>query len=112
MERWIEARYGAPHRSIPEGHVLITSSGNLVASRGFKSEVIDPTKLQDLNLPTLQEEGEGDDSPLDRFDEAGNPLKRLREKSSVKFLECLDFPTSEEEAHKFLLSQDYSTIAI
>ena len=112
MERWIEARYGAPHRSIPDGHVLITSSGNLVASRGFKSGVIDPTKLKDLELPILQEEEALDEGPLDRFDEGGNPLRRLREKSSVRFLECLDFPTSEEEAHTFLLSQDYSISAI
>ncbi|CAE7373674.1 RE1, partial [Symbiodinium necroappetens] len=30
LNRWIEARYAAPHSSIPEGHVLVTREGNLV----------------------------------------------------------------------------------
>ena len=56
LERWVEAFYGAPHRSVPGGHILITPAGNLVASRGFKSEFVDPNELKDLNLPILQEE--------------------------------------------------------
>ncbi|CAE7730700.1 GIP [Symbiodinium sp. CCMP2592] len=29
MERWINAQYACPHRSISDGHVLITAAGNL-----------------------------------------------------------------------------------
>ncbi|CAE7242537.1 GIP [Symbiodinium sp. CCMP2592] len=112
MDRWVEARYGAPHRSIPTGHVLITDAGNLVASRGFKSEVIDPTQLKDLELPILQEEDSAEPPLSEAVDEAGRPLRRLREKTSVRFLECLDFPTSEELAHGFLIHQDCSLDAV
>ena len=108
MERWIEARYAAPHRSIPDGHVLITKAGNLVASRGFKAGVIDPTKIKDLGLPILQEE----DNQEEAFNSSGEPLKRLREKTSVRFVECLSFPTSEEVSHGFLMSQTYDSQAI
>ncbi|CAE7252421.1 GIP [Symbiodinium sp. CCMP2592] len=107
MERWIEAQYAAPHRSIPDGHVLINAAGNLVASRGFRSHVIDPTKLPDLQPPLLQEEDAGE--PVDTLmNESGVPLKRLRDKTSVRFLECLESPTSEEVAHELLISQDLS----
>ena len=111
MERWIEARYGAPHRTIPDGHVLITAAGNLVASKGFKSEVIDPTKLSELNLPILQEE-DAAELPHDLFDDLGKPQRRLKEKTSVRFVECLHFPTSEEVARDLLMSQDCSMRAV
>ncbi|CAE7817431.1 GIP [Symbiodinium sp. CCMP2592] len=34
MERWIEAQYAAPHRSITDGHVLINAAGNLEEDAG------------------------------------------------------------------------------
>ncbi|CAE7202161.1 GIP [Symbiodinium sp. CCMP2592] len=111
MERWIEARYAAPHRSIPDGHVLITSSGTLVASRGFKSDVVDPTQL-DLNLPILQEDETLEDLPAERFDESGNPLIRIKGKSAVRFVECIGGTSSEERAREFLVAQDYGLRAI
>ena len=111
MERWTEARYAAPHRSIPEGHVLLTPADNLVASRGFRSEFLDPTRVEDLQPPALQEE-EGPELEEGLFDDAGKPLKRLRDKTSVRFLECQDSLTSEEVSRDFLISQDYGTDAI
>ena len=108
MERWVEVRYAAPHRSVPEGHVLITDAGNLVASRGFKSEVIDPTKVRDLDLPVLQEDDTSADPAAEVLDKPGKPLRRLKEKTSIKFVECLNFRTSEELAHECLIAQDYS----
>ena len=108
MERWVEARYAAPHRSVPEGHVLLTDAGTLVASRGFKSEVIDPTKVRDLDLPALQEDDTLADPAAEVLDKSGKPLRRLKEKTSIKFVECLNFCTSEELAHECLIAQDYS----
>ena len=81
MERWVEARYAAPHRSVPEGHVLLTDAGTLVASRGFKSEVIDPTKVRDLDLPALQEDDTLADPAAEVLDKSGKPLRRLKEKT-------------------------------
>ena len=112
MERWVEARYGAPHRSIPEGHILITSAGTLVASKGFKSEVIDPTKVKELDLSVLQEQEHMLEEQDEVFDDQGRPLKRLKGKTSVRFVECIASPTSEELAHDFLVLQDYSLEAI
>ena len=112
MERWIEARYAAPHRSIPDGHVLIASTGNLVASRGFKSDVMDPTKVKELDLPVLQGEGLLDEEEEHLFDDTGNPLRRLKGKTAVRFVECLPFATSEELAHALLIHQDYTIDAI
>ena len=52
---WVVARYGAPHRTVHQGHILITSAGNLVASKGFKVGVVDPREIEGLQLPTLRE---------------------------------------------------------
>ena len=42
------------------------------------------------------------------LDKPGKPLRRLKEKTSIKFVECLNFRTSEELAHECLIAQDYS----
>ncbi|CAE6948806.1 RE1 [Symbiodinium sp. CCMP2592] len=87
MERWVEARYAAPHRSVTDGHVLITSSGNL-------------------------EEEDPDDPPSDRFDEYGKPLKRIKGKSAVRFVEYTPTQSSEEVSRELLIAQDYSLNAV
>ena len=113
MERWIEARYAAPHRSIPEGHVLLTPAGNLVASKGFKSEVIDPTKVKELELPMLQEEEElSVEEEETLLHKQGNPPRRLKGKTAVRFVEPLEWATSEEFSRHYLLTQDYSIEAV
>ncbi|CAE6966844.1 GIP [Symbiodinium sp. CCMP2592] len=115
MERWVEAFYGAPHRTVQGGHVLVTTAGNLVASRGFKSEVIDPTQLAGLGLPLLQEddlppeplvEPSGDQAPV-----AVAPSKRLRRKSRVEFVECDESLDLESLARGYLLEDDVSDSA-
>ncbi|CAE7779988.1 GIP [Symbiodinium sp. CCMP2592] len=117
MERWTEARYGAPHRTIPRGHVLITAAGNLVASKGFKAGTIDPNKLEGLDLPVVQEEEGEDEPPLPPPDEPPRsvelPSRRMRTKSRVSFVdgaECNE-PEVEVLAGRFLLDEDYSNDA-
>eukprot|EP00439_Symbiodinium_sp_Y106_P055093 s2092_g7.t1 len=53
MNRWVTTRYMTPHLSIPEGHMLINSEGNLVASKGFRANVVDPSAIEDLDFPAL-----------------------------------------------------------
>ena len=43
LVRWITTSYAAPHLTIPDGHVLITHEGNLVASKGFRTNLVDVT---------------------------------------------------------------------
>ena len=55
MNRWVTARYLAPHLSVPEGHVLITREGNLVASKGFRTNYVDPNAFPEIAPPLLEE---------------------------------------------------------
>ena len=105
LTRWITAVYGAPHLTIPEGHVLITTEGNLVASKGFRKGVVDPQALEEVSMPTLQSEepeaeGEGDEgldlsgdkdlefeSLFEEERDVSVPDRRLRDKTTVRFLE-------------------------
>ena len=117
MERWVEALYGAPHRSVQGGHILITPAGGLVASRGFKSEILDPNEIGDLELPILREE-EGallmpSDMPEDSNSKPEVPGHRLRMKSKVRFIEFdEDSVDVEEWAGRFLLEDDCSDRAL
>ena len=114
MERWVEVSYGAPHRTVPGGHILITPAGNLVASRGFKSETIDPKDLKDIGLPILQEEDSAVLPPSHLPDEgdleSAAPSRRLRIKSKVRFVDLDDQDLGEVErrARVFLLEDDFS----
>ena len=113
MNRWVVARYACPHSSIPEGHVLVSGEGNLVASRGFRKDTVDPEGLQDLELPILQElehdlraqeeavEGQGD-----------GPSRRLRSKTTVRFVECSEQEDPEALAEGFLASGTYTRKAL
>ena len=99
MARWITATYAAPHLTIPDGHVLVTPEGNLVASRGFKTSLIDTRAEEGLELPIFQvDNGEqaspssevptsvaSDKAELGSFVEPSTPGKRLREKTAVRF---------------------------
>ena len=124
MVRWVSASYAAPHLTIPEGHVLITSDGNLVASRGFRTNLIDTRVEEGLELPILQAE---DGPPLepqpdsrlslepcpsigDREPEDSTPGRRLREKTAVRFLDVDgDEEGDPEQLSKYaLLDQDVS----
>ena len=125
MNRWIPARYLAPHLSIPDGHVLITDEGNLVASKGFRAEAIDPTSLPGLNLPVLVEEEECEADPLSSGPSEGGhqplpsgpieesvPKVRVRTKSKVRFVESSTPGDELEEIAKFrLLDEDFSETA-
>ncbi|OLP79663.1 Copia protein [Symbiodinium microadriaticum] len=56
LTRWVKVAYGAPHLTTTDGHVLITSEGNLVASKGFRTGVVDTKELEEILPPPLQEE--------------------------------------------------------
>ena len=98
LGRWVKYRYAAPHSSIPEGHVLITEAGNLVASRGFRDKVVDPLEYDELKLPELEAV---DDALEEQVPEGpgGAPQRRLREKTAVRFIE-IDIETSAESYAK------------
>ena len=110
LGRWVRYRYAAPHSSIPQGHVLITESGNLVASKGFKDKVIDPLEHDELKLPEL----EAIDDVLreaDSCETGGAPLKRLRSKTAVRFVETTLGETAEEYSRECILKEDYANTA-
>eukprot|EP00439_Symbiodinium_sp_Y106_P014295 s7848_g2.t1 len=65
MNKWVMAKYMAPHLTIPEGHVLVNDEGNLVASKGFKTGAVDPGALPDLDIPLLVEQDGGSVDQLD-----------------------------------------------
>ncbi|CAE7216572.1 GIP, partial [Symbiodinium sp. CCMP2456] len=116
QNRWIETKYAAPHSSIPDGHVLITQQGNLVASKGFRADPVDPTKLESLHLPKLQEldeveapiHPEAHEGPL----QDSGPQRRLRSKTAVKFVECDVGSDLESYACTCLVKEDYSDQAL
>ena len=90
LTRWIKAVYGAPHLTTTDGHVLITSEGNLVASKGFRKGVVDPRDLEEVLPPPIQEEEELVlSAPLEEEEgiEPTTPARRLREKTSVRFVD-------------------------
>ncbi|CAE7596732.1 GIP [Symbiodinium sp. CCMP2456] len=107
---WIEARYAAPHLTISEGHVLVTDKGNLVASRGFKSELVDPHKLEGLDIPALQEEVEAVSDNLDLEDPSSPlPSRRLRRKTAVRFVECTSDLSADDFAAKLWVDKEYDS---
>ena len=108
LTRWIRAAYGAPHLTITDGHVLITAEGNLVASRGFRAGVVDPKVLEEISPPPLQEEEPAGDAPPEE-EQVGDPVapeRRLREKTSVRFIEERSSPEALAEA--YLRAEDFS----
>ncbi|CAE7769687.1 GIP, partial [Symbiodinium necroappetens] len=122
MNRWVETRYGAPHTTIPEGHVLITSAGNLVASKGFRAKFVDPNELEGAGLPALhspeecenqEEQGPGfEDGVVGDAASALTPERRLRMKTAVRFVECEPESDPESYAHHCILHGNYSREAL
>ena len=85
MRRWVMTRYLAPHLTVPEGHVLLTEHDTLVASKGFKKGLVDPEALSEAKPSILQEFEDPEESGELGFDDLpALPLRRLREKTSVK----------------------------
>ena len=125
MNKWITARYLAPHLTIPDGHVLITEEGNLVASKGFRVNAVDPSAISEIRNPPLIEEEDsaspepplGDPvehlvPPLPDPLEGSPPRVRLRLKSKVRFVESLPAEVSLDElAWSKLMDEDYSEAA-
>ena len=122
MAKWISATYAAPHLTIPDGHVLVTPEGNLVASRGFKTNLVDTRAEEELELPILQSRDDGPSSgspdsigpeplehgELESLQEPTTPSKRLREKTAVRFLDIEDHDDPEQLARHAILDQDVS----
>ena len=115
MQKWVKARYLAPHLTVPAGHVLVTEDGNLVGSKGFRANTVDPEGLSELAMPVLQEE-EGTE-PLPSIDELAEgaevppiPDRRLRRKSSVQFVDGSQKEqlAPERLSAAFMLDDDYS----
>ena len=101
MVRWITARYAAPHLTIPEGHVLITDEGGLVASRGFRTNLVDTSAEPGLELPAIQTKDHVTEIPPPVSSEAEEqlepaldvpitPSRRLKGKTAVRFLDIED----------------------
>ena len=120
MNRWVTTRYMTPHLSIPEGHMLINSEGNLVASKGFRANVVDPSAIEDLDFPALVVD---DVTHLDEPEPpalsvvppalAESPPKvRVRSKSRVRFLDAPSVPNDFNELAKTkLLDEDFTDLA-
>ena len=107
MRRWIVTRYLAPHLTVPEGHVLLTEHNTLVASKGFKKGSVDPEALSEAKPPMLQELEEPEGSGEPNFeDEPVLPLRRLREKTSVRAVRLRDNHFEDPEAHARMLLQE------
>ena len=118
MDRWIQARYAAPHRTITDGHVLVTEEGKLVASKGFKANTIDPNELEGLNLPIVQEQEIAPDVPPSEapdvpIPDGKSPEKRVRGKSRVSFIDAEDQGQESLDAlaSALLLDDDVSDAA-
>ena len=124
QNKWVQTRYMATHLSIPEGHVLLNEEGNLVSSKGFRKDVVDPNAIPDLNIPALQAEEEVTPPPasLDIGDvlpplpppsdppKGGVPKRRVSGKSKVRFLDVRLRVKDDPEglAQVGLLDSDYS----
>ena len=113
MHRWVVARYVGPHSSIPDGHVLVTGEGNLVASRGFRSDTVDPEDLPAIDLPILQELEEDAQVQEEAVETQGvGPSRRLRSKTAVKFIECSEHDDPETFAGECLVNGTYTRKAL
>ncbi|CAE7775417.1 RE1 [Symbiodinium sp. CCMP2592] len=120
MVRWIKSTYAAPHLTISEGHVLINSDGNLVASKGFRTNLVEPTVDEGIELPALHAEddiSEPSEEPSEQRIPAASsevpeeplpaPSKRCREKTAVRFLDTdQDLGNLELMSKAALLDED------
>ncbi|CAE7680579.1 GIP, partial [Symbiodinium necroappetens] len=112
ITRWVKTKYGAPYLTVTDGHVLFTQEGNLVASRGFRTGVIDAEALKEAQPPPLQEnEAPSEEEELIPDGELPlvSPERRLREKTTVRFVEGgLDDDHPESLAKIGLLDDNFS----
>ena len=116
MPKWIKARYLAPHLSVPEGHVLVTEEGNLVGSKGFRANTIDPEAFPELVMPVPVEEVQEEDGPsplplpIEAMSSRSGPDRRVRGKSSVRAVERRDADLEDPEtlSSRAMLNNDYS----
>ena len=110
LTRWVKAIYGAPHLTVTDGHVLITPEGNLVASKGFRTGIADPKILEEALPPPIQELEGSEVAPVEEeVAGSGIPERRIREKTSVRFLEPDEVDSSPDAiAEKCLESGDFT----
>ena len=107
MSRWVLTRYMCPHSAIPDGHVLLTAEGNLVSSKGFRVGTVDPEALAEARPGPIQEE-EVEEEEQHEDSSLAIPLRRLRAKSSIRFVAVKDEDFIEQQAYEALRSQDMS----
>ena len=107
LGRWVRYRYAAPHSSISDGHVLITESGNVVASKGFRDKVIDPLEYEELNLPDLEAIDEVLKEPMPT-ESGGAPSRRLRGKTAIKFVDVASGTTAEDFSKSCIMKEDFT----
>ena len=117
LTRWFTASYAAPHLTVPDGHVLITAEGNLVASKGFRLGVLDPKTIEGLEMPLIQEEedalpdaGQDGLEPPTGGEVMSTPNRRLRDKTTVRFVsgDNADNDSPEALAKMSLMDDDLS----
>ena len=116
LNKWVKAKYMAPHLSIPEGHVLVNEEGNLVASKGFRTGVVDPGAIPDIGIPVIIEDDEvasqkapsSGDPPLPP--PVQPPERRVRGKTDVGFVDGDEdeLENPDEVALRRLLDEDFS----
>ncbi|CAE7398324.1 GIP, partial [Symbiodinium necroappetens] len=91
ITRWVKTKYGAPHLTVTDGHVLLTDEGNLVASRGFRTGIADPEILREAQPPPLQELEAPEEEEEELIPEGdivpALPERRLQEKTTVRFID-------------------------
>ena len=98
MRRWVLTRYLAPHLTVPEGHVLLTEHNTLVASKGFKKGLVDPEALEEARPPVLQEIEDPEDKEEPSLEDVPIlPVRRLREKTSVRVVGFEDYGEGDPE---------------
>ncbi|CAE7273403.1 GIP, partial [Symbiodinium microadriaticum] len=98
MRRWVMTRYLAPHLTVPDGHVLLTDQGSLVASKGFRVGLVDPEALEEARPLPLQELEAAEEPAEDQVEEIpGVPLKRVRGKTSIRAVEYGKFQDEDLE---------------
>ena len=116
MPKWIKAKYLAPHLSVPEGHVLVTEEGNLVGSKGFRMNTIDPEALPELVVPIPVEDAQEEEGPMplpvpiEAMSSRSRPDRRIRMKSSVRAVEKRDghLENPETLSGYAMLNNDFS----
>ena len=126
MNKWVRAKYMAPHLTIPDGHVLVNDEGNLVASKGFKTGAVDPGALPDLDIPLPVEQDDASVVQLEEQPDAVPPLpppagapesvpppRRISGKSQVRFVEnnVTEEASPDDVARTKLLDGDFSNDA-